>query len=195
VAPAALPGALTGALGAAPAVPPVEAVGRAAAAAEAALAQALLARLRAMPPAFLESAVLRLLVAMGYGRAAAPPAQLAGTYGDGGVDGIVEADELGLERLCVQAKRYGEGKRVGVGAVRDFYGALERMKAAKGVIATTSSFSPEAERTAASLARPIALLDGPALAQLMIRHGVGCTVAASYRVMALDAGFFVERAA
>jgi len=159
------------------------------------LARTLLARLWQAPPAFLEQAVLSLLVAMGYGRSS-PEAKLQfRSHGDGGIDGLIEADALGLDRLCVQTKRYGKGKLVGASSVRNFIGALDRAQATKGVLATTSGFSPEALRTAETLGKRVVLLDGPALARLMIRHGVGCKVKASYRVMALDEGFFAEQAA
>jgi len=156
----------------------------------AALAEVLLARLRQKPPAFLEAVLVRLLAAMGYGRAMRVEEVLPGCSGDGGIDGLLVADELGLDRTAVQAKRYDAGIGVGAGAVRDFYGALARAKARKSVLATTSHFSREARDTAAALPTPMVLIDGPQLARLMIRHEVGCRVVARHAVSELDEGFF-----
>jgi restriction system protein len=84
---------------------------------------------------------------------------------------VIDADALGMDRICVQTKRYGVGKLVRAGAVRNFIGALDRARAAKGVLATTSGFSTDAVKTAETLGKRVVLLDGPALARLMIRHG------------------------
>jgi len=176
----------------APEQAPAERLSRAAAAADAALAAELLARLREKPPAFLERSVLVLLGALGYGTPQPRPACLRSSRGDGGIDGIVAADALGLERVAVQTKRYAADKTVGVRAVRDFYAALERAQARKGVIAATTAFSGEARETAAALSKPVVLIDGAALARLMIRHEVGCRVVACHRVAAIDEGFFAE---
>jgi len=99
---------------------------------EVALADELLQRIRSGTPAFFESLVVRLLVGMGYGGSVTTVSNsLVGGSGDGGVDGIIDQDALGLDRIYVQAKRYADGNTVGAGAIRDFFGSLDRFKASK----------------------------------------------------------------
>ena len=99
-------------------------------------------------------------------------------------------DALGLDRLYVQAKRYQIGNNVGSGAIRDFFGSLDRHKAAKGLFVTTSAFSPAAKETAELLSKRIVLVDGEQLAKLMIRHNVGCRVIETLNIKSLDEEFF-----
>lgn len=158
---------------------------------EAALADDLLQRIRAGSPAFFESVVVRLLIAMGYGGSVAEiDKALVGGSGDGGVDGVIDQDPLGLDRIYVQAKRYADGNNVGAGAIRDFFGSLDRFKANKGLFVTTSTFSLSARETAELLSKRIVLIDGPQLARLMIRHGVGCRVEEVLHIKKLDEEFF-----
>ncbi|KAA0593969.1 restriction system protein [Azospirillum lipoferum] len=158
---------------------------------EAALADDLLQRIRAGTPAFFESVVVRLLVAMGYGGSMAEiDKALVGGTGDGGVDGVIDQDPLGLDRIYVQAKRYADGNSVGAGAIRDFFGSLDRFKANKGLFVTTSTFSPSARETAELLSKRIVLIDGTQFTRLMIRHGVGCRVEDVLHIKKLDEEFF-----
>ncbi|MBK3776180.1 restriction endonuclease [Azospirillum brasilense] len=158
---------------------------------EAALAGDLLQRIRAGSPAFFESVVVRLLIAMGYGGSVAEiDKALVGGSGDGGVDGVIDQDPLGLDRIYVQAKRYADGNSVGAGSIRDFFGSLDRFKANKGLFVTTSTFSPSARETAELLSKRIVLIDGAQLARLMIRHGVGCRVEETLHIKKLDEEFF-----
>lgn len=158
---------------------------------EAALADDLLQRIRTGSPAFFESVVVRLLIAMGYGGSMAEiDKALVGGSGDGGVDGVIDQDPLGLDRIYVQAKRYADGNSVGAGAIRDFFGSLDRFKANKGLFVTTSSFSPSARETAELLSKRIVLIDGTQFARLMIRHGVGCRVEEILHIKKLDEDFF-----
>ncbi|MBP2316930.1 restriction endonuclease [Azospirillum soli] len=158
---------------------------------EAALADDLLQRIRAGSPAFFESVVVRLLVAMGYGGSMAEiDKALVGGTGDGGVDGVIDQDPLGLDRIYVQAKRYADGNSVGAGAIRDFFGSLDRFKANKGLFVTTSTFSPSARETAELLSKRIVLIDGTQFARLMIRHGVGCRIEEVLHIKKLDEEFF-----
>lgn len=158
---------------------------------EAALADDLLQRVRTGTPAFFESLVVRLLIAMGYGGSVADMDKaLVGGSGDGGVDGVIDQDPLGLDRIYVQAKRYAEGNTVGAGAIRDFFGSLDRFKASKGLFVTTSTFSPSARETADLLSKRIVLIDGTQFARLMIRHGVGCRVEEVLHIKKLDEEFF-----
>nr|WP_255513285.1 restriction endonuclease [Geminicoccus harenae] len=157
---------------------------------EAALAQELLDRIRAAPPAFFEQLIVNLLLKMGYGGSAADAGRALGRSGDDGVDGVIDQDALGLDRVYVQAKRYAESNKVGAGAIRDFFGSLDRHKANKGLFVTTSTFSPAARETAEFLSKRIVLIDGPQLAKLMIRHSVGCRVEETLYIKKVDEDFF-----
>jgi restriction system protein len=106
------------------------------------------------------------------------------------VDGIIDQDHLGLDRIYVQAKRYAEGNTVGSGAIRDFFGSLDRYKATKGLFVTASTFSPSARQTADQLSKRIVLIDGDQLTRLMIRHGVGCRIEETLYVKKADEEFF-----
>lgn len=158
---------------------------------DAALGDDLLARIRAASPAFFEKLVVNLLIAMGYGGSTvAIDRALVGRSGDGGVDGVIDQDPLGLDRVYVQAKRYGEGNTVGAGAIRDFFGSLDRFKAAKGLFVTTSTFTRDAAETAGMLSKRIVLIDGDRLVRLMIRHDVGCRADETIVLKKMDEDFF-----
>jgi restriction system protein len=159
---------------------------------EASLATDLLQRLRAGTPAFFEKAVVQLLIGMGYGGGSVVDMEkaLVGGSGDGGVDGVIDQDLLGLDRIYVQAKRYADGNSVGPGAIREFFGSLDMRKASKGVFVTASTFSPQAKETAEKLGKRIVLIDGIRLADLMIRHNVGCRVEKTLAIMTVDEEFF-----
>ncbi|KQT53187.1 restriction endonuclease [Methylobacterium sp. Leaf456] len=158
---------------------------------DAALASDLLQRVVAGTPAFFESLVVRLLITMGYGGSVTDLGRaLVGRSGDGGVDGVIDQDPLGLDRIYVQAKRYANDNSVGASAIRDFFGSLDRFKATKGLFVTTSSFTSSARETADLLSKRIVLIDGEQLARLMIRHGVGCRVEETLTIKTLDEEFF-----
>ncbi len=150
----------------------------------------LLDRLSAAPPEFFERAVVKLLSAMGYGGSVAEAARALGKSGDGGVDGVIDQDALGLDRVYVQAKRYAINNPVGAGAIRDFFGSLDRFKATKGLFVTTSSFTQAARETSEFLSKRIVLIDGVQLAKLMIRHEVGCRTEETLFIKRLDEEFF-----
>jgi restriction system protein len=157
---------------------------------EAALAEELLDRVRAAPPDFFERLIVNLLLAMGYGGSAADAGRALGRSGDDGVDGVIDQDALGLDRVYIQAKRYAAGNTVGPGAIRDFFGSLDRHKAAKGLFVTTSNFTSSARETADYLSKRIVLIDGEQLTRLMIRHNVGCRVEEVLHVKKVDEDFF-----
>jgi restriction system protein len=157
---------------------------------EAALGQDLLDRILASPPAFFERLIVSLLLKMGYGGSAAEAGRALGRGGDNGVDGVVDQDALGLDRVYIQAKRYADGNSVGAGAIRDFFGSLDRHKAAKGLFVTTSTFSSSARETAEFLSKRIVLIDGQQLARLMIRYDVGCRVEEVLHIKKVDEDFF-----
>jgi len=154
------------------------------------LAQDLLDRVRAAPAPFFERLVVKMLVGMGFGGSEADAGRAIGKSGDGGVDGVIDQDSLGLDRIYVQAKRYAPTQSVGPGAVREFFGSLDRHKAAKGVFVTTSSFTSSATKEAAGMSKRIVLIDGEHLGRLMIRYNVGCRVEDVLHIKKVDEDFF-----
>jgi len=159
---------------------------------EKALRQELLDRIMAAPPEFFEGLVVNLLVSMGYGGSLEDAGQALGRSGDGGVDGVIDQDALGLDRVYIQAKRYQPGNSVTAGHIRDFFGSLDRFKAAKGVLVTTSTFTSDAKDTAAQLSKRIVLIDGNQLAELMIKYDVGCRAEETLYLKKVDEDFFPE---
>jgi len=150
----------------------------------------LLEQIRAATPAFFESLVIDLLVAMGYGGTIADAGQAGGGAGDGGIDGIIKEDRLGLDAIYVQAKCWE--KTVGRPDIQRFAGALQGHRARKGVFITTSSFSKDARDYALSIDSKIVLIDGPELAKLMIDHNVGVSAVRSYEIKKIDSDYFIE---
>lgn len=159
--------------------PPDERIDDAASEVEQAVAQDLLERILQAPPAFFEQLVIDLLHALGYGTGVGDSQRLGGV-GDGGVDGVIALDRLGLEKVYVQAKRW-QGS-VGRPEVQAFFGALAGRRARKGVFITTSSFTREAKEYGEQIAENVVLIDGARLTRLMIENGVGV---AHYRVVRL----------
>lgn len=157
---------------------------------EAALAQELIERILEAPPDFFERLIITLLISMGYGGSTSEAGKTLGGSGDNGVDGVINQDPLGLDRVYVQAKRYGLSKRISSGAIRDFFGSLDRHKASKGLFVTTSTFSDSARETADFLSKRIVLIDGKQLAKLMIRYNVGCRIEETLYVKKVDEEFF-----
>jgi restriction system protein len=154
-----------------------------------ALAEELLANVRARPPGFFEQLVVDLLVSMGYGGSRTDAGKAMGRTGDEGVDGVIKEDKLGLDAVYVQAKRWVD--TVGRPVVQSFAGSLMGLKARKGVLITTSSFSREARDYADSIQeRNIVLIDGEQLAQLMIDHDIGVSEVDRYVVKQVDNDYF-----
>ncbi len=152
----------------------------------------LLQLIRKCTPAFFERLVIELLVKMGYGGSLRDAAQVVGKSGDGGIDGIIKEDKLGLAAIYVQAKRWLD-KTVGRPDVQQFAGALAGNKATKGIFITTSTFTREAVEFAKSVSNSkIVLIDGDELAELMIDHNVGVSVAQVYEVKRIDSDYFAE---
>ena len=141
-------------------------------------------------PQFFERLAVKLLVAMGYGGSFEDAAQVLGRSGDGGIDGTIKEDKLGLDVIYIQAKRW-EGT-VGRPVVQAFAGSMEGFRARKGVMITTSNFSKEAEDYITRIERKIVLVDGQRMAELMIAHNVGVSVSRSYEIKRIDSDFFVE---
>ena len=139
------------------------------------------------PPGFFEILVLDLLHAMGYGTRRDDLRRVGGS-GDGGIDGIITLDKLGLEKVYVQAKRWTN--TVGRPDIQAFYGALAGRHARKGVFITTSTYSREATEFADSVSDSIVLVDGRLLANLMIEHRVGVDHERTIRIPRLDSDYF-----
>jgi restriction system protein len=125
---------------------------------------------------------------MGYGGSRDDAAEHLGRSGDEGVDGVIREDRLGLDLIYVQAKKWSNS--VGRPEIQRFVGALQGQRASKGVFITTSSFSPEAVTYAEGVSPRVILVDGPGLAQLMIEHGVGVSVATTYEIKRIDQDYF-----
>ncbi|WP_062460851.1 restriction endonuclease [Demequina soli] len=157
--------------------------------ANAAVRDELLARLRGSDPSFFEQAVVDVLLAMGYGGAEQRGKRIGGT-GDGGVDGVIDQDALGLDQIYVQAKRYAAGNTVGREAIQAFIGALHGVNASRGVFITSSSFTQHAIEYARQISTRVILINGERLAELMIQYRVGVQVKARYDVVEVDEDFF-----
>lgn len=169
---------------------PEDALAWAAVTLEAALRSEVLDQLKRVSPAYFEEVVVQLLLRMGYGGSRAEAGQAVGRSGDGGIDGIINEDRLGLDAVYIQAKRW-EGV-VGRPEIMKFVGALAGQRASKGVFMTTSSFTREARDYAQQSQYRIVLLDGDRIAQLMIESGLGVAVQARYEVKKIDLDFFSE---
>jgi restriction system protein len=150
----------------------------------------LLEQVKSASPSFFERLVVELLVRMGYGGTLRDAGQAVGKSGDGGIDGIIKEDRLGLDVIYLQAKRWDS--TVGRPEIQKFAGALQGHRARKGVFITTSSFSADALEFALRIDSKIILIDGPALAKYMIDHNVGVSLARSYDVKKIDSDYFNE---
>ena len=152
-------------------------------------ADELLERLRKCSPGFFETVVVRFLQALGYG--ATGEALVTGKSGDGGVDGIIKEDKLGLDIVCIQAKRWKES--VGRPVIQQFVGSMDGERAKKGVILTTSSFTRDATEFVDRIeGKKVVLIDGPTLANLMIEYGVGVITTRRFELKEVSNDFFEE---
>ncbi len=150
----------------------------------------LLDAVKAATPSFFERLVIDLLVRMGYGGSLRDAGHAVGRSGDGGIDGIIKEDRLGLDAIYIQAKRW-EGT-VGRPDIQKFAGAPQGHRARKGVFITTSGFSADALDYVSRIDSKIVLIDGAELAKLMIDHGVGVSTTRSYELKRLDLDYFAE---
>jgi len=150
----------------------------------------LLTKIKEASPAFFERLVVELLVAMGYGGSRKDAGQTIGRSGDGGIDGVIKEDRLGLDAIYIQAKRW-EGV-VGRPEIQKFAGALQGQRAKKGVFITTSGFSKEAIEYVSMIDNRIVLVGGKELTGLMIDFSVGISKIASYDVKRIDSDYFEE---
>ncbi|HEX7373717.1 MAG TPA: restriction endonuclease [Steroidobacteraceae bacterium] len=174
-----------------PLAPPQERLDEAARELNETVADDLLSAVKTCSPGFFEELVVKLLLRMGYGGSRQEAGKAVGRSGDGGIDGVINEDRLGLDSIYVQAKRW-QGA-VGEPEIRDFLGSLVGRGASKGVFITAGAFSEAAKRFAErSLQQRIVLIDGERLAQLMIEHGLGVSVVATYDIKRIDSDFFAE---
>jgi restriction system protein len=141
-------------------------------------------------PGFFEKLVVELLVKMGYGGTLEDAGRALGRSHDGGVDGIIKEDHLGLDAIYVQAKRWQNN--VGRPDVQAFAGSLEGERARKGVFITTSGFSNEAREYVKKIEKKIVLIDGRQLAGLMVDFGIGVNTVNSYEIVRVDGDYFTE---
>lgn len=155
------------------------------------LVDELLAKLKKSSPSFFERIVVELLVKMGYGGSRADAGKAIGKSGDGGIDGIIKEDKLGLDVVYIQAKRW-DNNPVGSPDVMQFAGALQAQKANKGIFITTSRFTDDARSYVSQIGSKIVLIDGEKLTHLMIEHDVGVTTISLYPVKKIDTDYFDE---
>ena len=143
------------------------------------------------PPSFFEQLVVDLLVAMGYGGSRQDAGLALGKTGDGGIDGIIKEDRLGLDIIYIQAKRYSPDNSVPSREVRDFVGSLEGNGAQKGVMITTSSFTRDGIDFVKRLQqKKIVLIDGVRLTQLMIDNDIGVSTVSTYAIKKVNSDYF-----
>jgi restriction system protein len=150
----------------------------------------LLAQVKLMRPSSFERLVVELLVAMGYGGTLQDAGRAVGQSGDGGIDGIIKEDKLGLDQIYIQAKRWENS--VGRPEVQKFAGALQGHRATKGVFITTAQFTKEAIDYVDRIDSKIILVDGSMLSRLMVDHGVGVSTVSTYEVKRLEAEYFAD---
>lgn len=154
------------------------------------LEEELLSKLKAVSPAYFEKIVVDLLVKMGYGGTFKDAALVIGKPGDGGIDGLIKEDKLGLDAIYVQAKRWNN--TVQREDIQKFVGALAGHKSKKGVFITTSSFSKNALEYIHTTEIKIVLIDGEQLASLMIDYNLGLSIQNTYEIKKIDSDYFEE---
>ena len=154
------------------------------------LSQEVLSKVLECSPTFFENLVIELLVKMGYGGSRRDAGQAIGQSGDGGIDGIIKEDRLGLDVVYVQAKKW-QGP-VGRPEIQKFVGALQGKKARKGIFITTGQFTTHAREYAKDIQNSLVLIDGDDLSSYMIDFGVGVSPVATYEVMSVDSDYFLE---
>ncbi|MEW5993545.1 MAG: restriction endonuclease [Candidatus Zixiibacteriota bacterium] len=154
------------------------------------IASELLEKVKSGSPQFFETLVIDLLVKMGYGGSRKDAGEAIGRSKDGGIDGIIKEDKLGMDVIYIQAKRWEN--TVGRPVVQAFAGSLEGMRAKKGVLITTSQFSADAIEYVERIEKKIVLIDGDMLAKLMIDHNVGVSTVSTYEIKKIDFDYFEE---
>lgn len=154
------------------------------------LASDILQTIQNCPPDFFERLVIDVLIKMGYGGSRKEAGEAMGRSGDGGIDGIIKEDKLGLDIIFIQAKRWEN--TVGIPEIQKFAGALQGQRARKGIFITTSNFSKEALDYVKNIDSKMILIDGQRLSELMIAHNVGVSTVSTYEVKKIDSDYFTE---
>ncbi len=157
------------------------------------LANDLLTRILDKSPEFFEHLVVDLLLKMGYGDSSDYSNMVTPFSHDGGIDGIIPQDRLGLDKIYIQAKRYAKDNVVSRPTLQSFSGALSGKNATKGIFITTSSYSNDAKKYVENLAQKIVLIDGQQLVRYMIEFNVGVSVKNTYEVKRIDLDYFEEQ--
>lgn len=157
-----------------------------------ALQAEVLDRVRNVTPAFFERVVLNLMTAMGYGSGDPAMGRVTGGSGDGGIDGTIKEDTLGLDEVYVQAKRYAAGNTIGANDLRNFAGALDAAGTTKGVCVTTATFTSAAKEYVKRSPKRIVLIDGEELARLMVEHDVGVRTRIRRAIKRIDEDYFEQ---
>lgn len=155
------------------------------------LASELLDQLKEMSPQAFERLVVELLVKMGYGGSLKDAGKAIGQSGDGGIDGIIKEDKLGLDTIYLQAKRYTD-QPIGRPAIQGFVGALQGVRARKGIFITTSRFADTAVAYAGNIDTKVVLIDGEQLASYMIDFDLGVTRSRTFEVKRIDSDYFEQ---
>ena len=169
---------------------PEESLDRAARELRTLLEAEVLERVRRADPAFLEQAVVDLLIAMGFGGGDNAMGRVTGRSGDGGIDGTIREDALGLDEVYVQCKRYADNHAVGEGDLRNFAGAIDAAGTTKGVFVSTARFTQAAKDYVERSPKRIVLIDGRELARLMVQHGVGVRTRILHEIKRIDEDYF-----
>ena len=147
--------------------------------------------MKTCPPEFFERLVVKPLTAIGYGGSLADAGKALGKSGDGGIDGVIKEDKLGLDQIYIQAKRW-EDTSVGRPEIQKFVGALHGKRARRGIFITTSIFTKDAKDYADGLETKVVLIDGVQVAELMFEYGVGVSTESTYIVKRIDNDFFED---
>lgn len=156
------------------------------------LASELMGKILKANPTFFENLIIKLLIAMGYSNNTDEGWEHTGKSGDDGIDGVINQDVLGVDKIYIQAKRYADKHPVSSGELRNFIGALDMCRAVKGVFVTTSEFTTDAKSTVKKASKNIVLIDGKQLTQLMIKYSVGCKTKEVVNIQKIDEDFFEE---
>lgn len=156
------------------------------------LASDLLDQILSMSPDFFEKLVVDLLVAIGYGGSRSDAGKVVGKSGDGGIDGIIKMDKLGIDEIYIQAKRWDKANTVSSREIRNFIGSLTVKGAKKGVFITTSKFTKDAELVSQQPNFKVVLIDGAKLVDLMIEHNLGVSTYEKYTIKKIDHDYFSE---
>lgn len=152
----------------------------------------LMERILSCTPEFFEKLIIDLMIGMGYGGSLKEAAEHVGKSNDGGIDGVINEDKLGLDRIYLQAKRYASQNTVGRPELQGFAGSLLGRGANKGVFVTTSSFTKGATDYVENLPQRIVLIDGDELTTLMIKYGVGVRMEQRFELMKADEDYYIE---